>query len=212
MANTLQPASTAYLPGDRPALEMDAIDEVCSIGQVTATKQQSQALPWLHRALATVAANQTPAELRISRLALADLPKVERHLLTLGPADRQARFGTNLGDAAISSYARRIDPTRAVLFGAIDPTGSIVGLAEAQPRETRGGVEMAVSVHAPYRRQGLGRHLLTVAVVAAFEHGAGKAEFLFSPENRPIVSLVRALGARIAATLDRAELNAACFA
>lgn len=224
MANTQEPASTAYLIARHPLVEVNASDEFCSIAQVAATKQESYAVPWLKTGrtfaarvirgheMATTGANQTAAELRITRLAQADLPEVERHLLILGAADRQARFGTSLGDAAISSYARRIDPTRAVLFGAIDPNGSIVGLAEAQPRVMQSGVEMAVSVHAPYRRRGLGRHLLALALVTAFEHGAGMAEFLFAPENRPIVSLVRALGARVAATLDRAEMSAACFA
>lgn len=69
---------------------------------------------------------------------------------------------------------------------------------------------MAVSVHAPHRRRGLGRRLLGAALAAAFEaRGAEAAEFLFDPGNRPVIHLVRALGAQVGATLDRAELGRA---
>jgi ribosomal protein S18 acetylase RimI-like enzyme len=152
---------------------------------------------------------QGPEDLRVRPLGRADLPEVERHLLALGPADRRARFGLALGDAAVAAYARRIDPDRAVLVGAADgPGGRLVGLAEAQPTGAPGRVEMAVSVHAPHRRRGLGRRLVGAALAAAFEaRGAEAAEFLFDPGNRPIAGLVRALGARIGATLDRAEVR-----
>jgi pimeloyl-ACP methyl ester carboxylesterase/ribosomal protein S18 acetylase RimI-like enzyme len=151
------------------------------------------------------------AALRLRRLGRHDLPEVERHLLALGPLDRHARFGSALGDAAVAAYARRIDPGRAVLVGAVDgPSGRLVGLAEAQPAAAPHRVEMAVSVHAPHRRRGLGRRLLGAAMAAAFEErGAEAAEFLFAPGNRPIVGLVRALGARIGATMDRAEVRRA---
>jgi GNAT superfamily N-acetyltransferase len=150
----------------------------------------------------------TAADLRIRPLGRGDLPEVERHLLAFGPVDRHARFGSALGDAAVAAYARRIDPDRAVLVGAVDgPSGRLVGLAEAQPAAAPHRVEMAVSVHAPHRRHGLGRRLVAQAVAGAFGRGAEAAEFLFDPGNRPIAGLVRALGARIDATLDRAEIR-----
>jgi ribosomal protein S18 acetylase RimI-like enzyme len=143
-------------------------------------------------------------------LGRGDLPEVERHLLALGPADRRARFGTPLGDGAVAAYARGIDPDRALLVGAFDgPGGRMVGLAEAQPTEAPCRVEMAVSVQAPHRRRGLGRMLVARAAAGAFARGAEAAEFLFAPDNRPVAGLVRALGARVAATLDRAELRPA---
>jgi GNAT superfamily N-acetyltransferase len=150
------------------------------------------------------------ADLRIRPLGRGDLPEVERHLLAFGPADRHARFGSALGDVAVAAYARRIDPGRAVLMGAVDgPSGRLVGLAEAQPTAAPRRVEVAVSVHAPHRRRGLGRRLAGAAVAAAFGRGAEAAEFLFAPGNRPIAGLVRALGARVDATLDRAEIRRA---
>jgi pimeloyl-ACP methyl ester carboxylesterase len=150
------------------------------------------------------------ADLRIRPLGRGDLPEVERHLLAFGPVDRHARFGAAFGDAAIAAYVRGVDPARAVLVGAVDgPSGRLLGLAEAQPAAAPRRVEMAVSVHAPHRRHGLGRRLVAAAVAAAFERGAEAAEFLFAPGNRPIAGLVRALGARIDATMDRAEIRRA---
>src|SRR3712207_5123287 len=54
--------------------------------------------------------------LSVRRLGRHDLPEVKRHLLELGPADRRARFGTVLSDAAIAAYVWRIDPDQAVLI------------------------------------------------------------------------------------------------
>jgi ribosomal protein S18 acetylase RimI-like enzyme len=153
----------------------------------------------------------TPAgDLLIRRLGHDDLPEIERHLLALSQTERRARFGTALGDPGITAYARKMDFVRALLVGAVDgPSGRVVGLAEAQPTAAPGRVEMAVSVHAKHRRQGLGRRLLADALAGAFARGAEAAEFLFAPDNRPIAGLVRALGARIDATMDRAELRRA---
>jgi pimeloyl-ACP methyl ester carboxylesterase/ribosomal protein S18 acetylase RimI-like enzyme len=150
----------------------------------------------------------TETGLSLRPLGCADLPEIERHLLAFGPMERHARFGTALADAAIVAYVRGVDLARALLIGAVDgPSGRIVGLAEAQPTGAPRRVEMAISVHAPYRRRGLGRQLITQAMTSAFSQGTEAAEFYFAPENRPMANLARALGARIAATLDRAELH-----
>jgi GNAT superfamily N-acetyltransferase len=142
------------------------------------------------------------------RLDRRDLPEVERHLLALGPADRRARFGSAFSDAAVLAYARGLDPARGVLVGAVDEaSGRILGLAEAHPGASAGWVEVAGSVQAPHRRCGLGRGLVGAALAAAFEHGTEVAEFFFAPGNHPIAGLVRALGARIDVTLDRAEIR-----
>jgi ribosomal protein S18 acetylase RimI-like enzyme len=148
-----------------------------------------------------------PSELQIHCLGHDDLPRVEQHLLALGEMDRRARFGTAIRDLGISAYVRRVDPSRAIMIGAVDGrSGHIVGLAEAQPSMTPQRVEMAVSVLPDFRRHGIGQRLLRQAVAGAFETGIEVAEFFFSPDNRPVIGLVRKLGARIAATFDRAEI------
>jgi ribosomal protein S18 acetylase RimI-like enzyme len=140
------------------------------------------------------------------RLDRRDVPEVERHLLALGPADRRKRFLWPAHDDAIAGYVARIDPDRAVLMGAVDGDGRLVGLAEAHPSsDPPRAVEMAVSVLPCHRRQGVGRGLAAQAVALAFARGAEAAVFLFAPENRASAGLVRSLGARCTA-LGRALL------
>jgi ribosomal protein S18 acetylase RimI-like enzyme len=146
--------------------------------------------------------------LRIRRLGEEDLPAIEQHLLEFGRLDRHARFGAGMSDPAIAAYVLRLNPSRAVLIGAVEETsGRVVGLAEAQPALAPCHVEMAVSVHPDQRCCGLGRRLVQQALFGAAAQGQEVAHFFFSPENRPILALVRGLGARIAATFDRAELR-----
>ena len=130
------------------------------------------------------------------------------HLLGLDKGDRRARFGSALSDDAIVAYTQGIDTTRGILIGASPLSGTrLIGAAEAQITGTRGRVEIAVSVHARLREQGLGTLLVNAVLHAAFGAGATAAEFVFSPENRPIVGLVRGLGARMYPTLDGAKIH-----
>jgi ribosomal protein S18 acetylase RimI-like enzyme len=145
----------------------------------------------------------------IRRLGRHDLPAVERHLLSLGPADRRKRFLSPFDDGAIARYVGRMDAGRAVLVGAAGgPDGQLAGIAEAHPvADASRTVEVAVSVHPYHRREGLGRRLAAEAVARAFAEGANAAVFLFAPENRAIARLAASLGARITG-LGRAVLLA----
>ena len=135
--------------------------------------------------------------LDVRQLRTRDSRAVEQHLLALAPLDRRARFFGNLTDEAISAYARRLDPFRVVLIGAFDPSGRLVGLAEAHPTEIIGKVEVAVSIDVAFRHGGLGQRLVTRALTAAFARGAQLGEFNFAPGNRSVVSMVQTLGGRI---------------
>lgn len=150
--------------------------------------------------VALSAAAADDAALAVRRLARRDMPEVERHLLALGPADRRKRFLSPADDGAIARYAAGIDPGRAVLVGAADPVGRLVGIAEAHPVvDAPRTVEAAVSVHPYHRREGLGRRLVALAVSLAFAEGGEAAVFLFAPENRAVAGLAGALGARFPA-------------
>ena len=150
--------------------------------------------------------------LHIRRLGEEDLPAIEQHLLEFGRLDRHARFGAGMSDPAIAAYVLRLNPSRTVLIGAVEEaSGRIVGLAEAQPALAPRHTEMAVTVHPDQRCCGLGRRLIQQALSGAAAQGQEVAHFFFSPENRPILALVRGLGARIAATFDRAELRLGAF-
>lgn len=137
------------------------------------------------------------------------MPRVERHLLALGPADRRKRFLSPFGDSAIIRYVRGIDPDDAVIVGAADLHGRLIGIAEANPvGDAPRTVGVAVSVHPYHRREGLGRRLVAQAVALAFAEGAGAAVFQFAPENQAIAGLVAGLGA-ICTWPGRAFLSAA---
>jgi hypothetical protein len=148
------------------------------------------------------------AQLLIRTLDDCDLPEIERHLLALDSISRRSRFGSAFADTSVVAYVRRIDLKRALLVGAIDRTDGLVGLAEAQPTTSPLQVEMAVSVHVPYRLRGLGRYIITRTMNDAFARGVEVAEFLFARDNQAIVGLVRSIGGHFTA-LDRAEIRAA---
>jgi GNAT superfamily N-acetyltransferase len=147
----------------------------------------------------------------VRRLGRGDLPAVERHLLSLGPADRRKRFGAPADDDAVAAHVSRLDPGRAVLVGAADPDGRLVGVAEALFLDgaPRPAVEVAVSVHPYHRREGLGRRLAARAVALAFAEGAEAAVSPIASANLAGFGLARSLGARCDEGAGRAVLLAA---
>lgn len=155
----------------------------------------------------SIAVDGQASQLEIRTLDDLDLPEIERHLLALDIISRRSRFGSAFADTSVVAYVRLIDLKRALLVGAIDRTDGLVGLAEAQPTKSPSRVEMAVSVHMPYRLQGLGGYLVTRTMNDAFARGIEVAEFLLARDNQAIVGLVRAVGGHFIA-LDRAEIRA----
>jgi ribosomal protein S18 acetylase RimI-like enzyme len=145
--------------------------------------------------------------LHVRELGTSDSRAIEQHLLALAPLDRRARFFGKLTDEAISAYARRLDPSRAVLIGAFEPGERLVGLAEAHPTDAVRTVEVAVSIDPAFRHRALGQRLVARALMAAFARGAESAEFNFAPGNRPIVSMVRTLGGRFGPKLGYASVD-----
>jgi ribosomal protein S18 acetylase RimI-like enzyme len=149
--------------------------------------------------------SRQPVRLIIRAMDSRDRPAVGRHLLDLDAVDRNARFGGAFSDAAIEAYVLGIDWTRALLAGAVE-NGRVVGLAEAQPTEMPHRVEIAASVHAPFRRMGLATHLIQNVMSSAFDRGADVAELSFAPGNRAIIGLIRRLGGTFAG-LSNAEIK-----
>jgi ribosomal protein S18 acetylase RimI-like enzyme len=142
--------------------------------------------------------------LHLRQLGTSDSRAIEQHLLGLAPLDRRAG---KLTDEAISAYAQRLDPSRAVLIGAFDPGERLVGLAEAHPTDAVRTVEVAVSIDPAFRHRGLGERLVACALTAAFARGAQSAEFNFAQCNRPVVSMVRTLGGRFGPKLGYASVD-----
>ena len=149
---------------------------------------------------------------RIRRLGPGGSAAVEKHLLSLDPADRHARFHLGVSDETVATYARRLDPARAVLIGAFCPAGRLLGLAEAHPTAVPRTVEMAVTVVSWCRRQGLGQRVVGEAVDQAFAAGAETAQFLFVDDNAALAGLAAALGARVNVSRGYAAISRAAWA
>jgi ribosomal protein S18 acetylase RimI-like enzyme len=145
--------------------------------------------------------------LHVRQLGTSDSRTIEQYFSGLAPLDRRARFFGKLSDEAISAYAQRLDPSRALLIGAFDPSGRLVGLAEANPTNAVRTVEVAVSIDPAFRHRRLGQRLVARALIAAFARGAQSAEFNFAPGNRPVVSMVRTLGGRFGPKLGYASVD-----
>lgn len=136
-----------------------------------------------------------------------DLVKVEKHLLDLCRIDRATRFLGAPSDEVVSGYARQLDPSASTMVGAFGLSGRLLGFAEAQPTETKGRVEIAVTVAHDCRRRGLGRALVARVVELSFDEGAHTAEFNFCPSNKAIVRLILALGGRFGPSIGTASIS-----
>ena len=132
----------------------------------------------------------------LRRLADEDLPLIEMHLLSLDMPSRNSRFHCGFGDAAVAAYVRDLDPSRDVLFGAVDPgTGRIVGLAEARPANAPKTVDLAMSVLPSHRKRGLAHALVTRVAHVASDQGATAADLRFAPGNLAANRIAARLGA-----------------
>jgi GNAT superfamily N-acetyltransferase len=132
----------------------------------------------------------------LRRLGDEDLPLIEMHLLSLDMPSRNSRFHGGFGDVAVAAYVRGLDPSRDVLFGAIDPgTGCIVGLAEARPADAPKTMELGASVLQSHRKRGLGHALAALAVGVASDQGATAADLRLAPGNLAANRIAARLGA-----------------
>ena len=134
--------------------------------------------------------------MQLRRLGDKDLPLIEKHLLGLDMPSRNSRFHCGFGDAAVAAYVRDLDPSRDVLFGAIDPdTRRIVGLAEARPANGPKTVDLATSVLPSHRKRGLAHALVTRAAGVASDQGATAADLRFAPDNLAANRIATRVGA-----------------
>ena len=131
----------------------------------------------------------------IRRLRLHDEALIEVHFLALEREDRRLRFCREVGDKQIRAYVRDINWDQSFLLGAFQED-HLIGVSEAlfdralAPRHA----EIAVTVSAPLRGRGLGRHLVDLTVDHASALGVMRTSLFFLRENRFIQRIVRSLG------------------
>jgi RimJ/RimL family protein N-acetyltransferase len=133
---------------------------------------------------------------QLRMLGCGDLPHIEMHLLSLDMASRNSRFGCGFGDWAVTGYARGLDVSTDILFGAVEfDTDRIVGLAEARPAKAPQTVDLGVSVLASHRKRGLAHELVARAVHVAFDRDVKAIELTFAPSNVAAGRIAAKLGA-----------------
>lgn len=131
------------------------------------------------------------------RLTDIDRAAVRAHLLTLSDHDRQLRFCRHMSDAALSSYADRIDFDVEVCLGVFDGSDRLVAFAQGF-HYTGGGcrtMEAAFSTDAGWRRHGLAARLLAELTDHARRCGIERVIALCLAGNHPMRALLRAVGA-----------------
>lgn len=107
----------------------------------------------------------------VRALEAGDWPTVCGHWLDLDPQDRYQRFGLPLGDEALWRWAQGLDWSAHRWWGAWCCSGSaqpprLAGVLQLTPVRQDPCSELAMSVLAPLRRQGIGTQLLTRALTS----------------------------------------------
>ncbi len=146
----------------------------------------------LHRARAS--------DLSFELLGSGARADVLAHFNTLSADDRALRFSAVTSEAALETYAARIDFSRDLVVAARDAAGAIVGIAQVMPFSSDRGsaAEVAFSVDPAARGQGLGRRLMAAAIEHAGARGVGRLVAQVCPQNAPMLAIFRAAGMRLA--------------
>ncbi|MGH8992096.1 MAG: GNAT family N-acetyltransferase [Acidimicrobiia bacterium] len=119
----------------------------------------------------------------------------------LSPLSRYRRFLSPLPrlSPAFLNYLTEVDHLHhtawlAVVEEAAGPAA--VGVSRAIRLDDPRGAEIAVTVIDPYQRRGIGRVLLGTLVLEAVETGVSRFVGLVLADNRPMVAVLRRVGAR----------------
>lgn len=126
-----------------------------------------------------------------------ELQLLRDHLLRLDAASRHDRFNGYLDDSFIERYAARCaeDGTVIVVY-IVD--GVVRGAAELHPPEGEALPEVAFSVEASARRQGVGTVLFRRLIAEARWKGYKRLRITTGAENHAMRALARKFGAHLA--------------
>lgn len=143
------------------------------------------------------AANYVRAAMRHIRTLLPhELPKYREHLLRLSPEDRRMRFGHPIADDGVHTFVDRLSAGSNRILAHHDPSRQVVGAAQLAI-DGRESVELAFSVDATCRGQGIGRDLLNRGLLWARNRGIRHAHVFFLAENKSMRRLARDAGMEI---------------
>jgi len=126
-----------------------------------------------------------------------ELPLLRDHLLRLDAASRHDRFNGYLDDSFIERYAARCAEDGTVIVAYI-VDGVVRGAAELHPPEDEALPEVAFSVEASARRQGVGTVLFRRLIEEARWKGYKRLRITTGAENHAMRALARKFGAHLA--------------
>jgi L-amino acid N-acyltransferase YncA len=126
-----------------------------------------------------------------------ELPLLRDHLLRLDPASRHARFHGFMDDGFIERYAAKCADGTTIIAYIED--GVVRGAAELHPPEQSLGSqpEIAFSVEARVRRQGVGSILFEKLITEARAKGYRSLRITTGSENQAMRALAHKFGAQL---------------
>lgn len=143
----------------------------------------------------------------------SDAPAILDHLRRLNPQDRRMRFCATISDAALDRKATRLFHRSEFALCALDGplwdgpyhrAGLIRALAEFFIAGDK--AEIGLSVDGALRRRGVGAYLVQTAARLLAPRGVRTITAYTLPENRAMIALGLASGARIERGLDEVEI------
>ena len=126
-----------------------------------------------------------------------ELPLLRDHLLRLDPESRHDRFNGFMDDSFIERYAARCADDGTVIVAYI-VDGVVRGAAELHPAEGDALPEVAFSVEASARRQGVGSVLFRRLIAEARWKGYERLRVTTGAENHAMRALAKKFGAHLA--------------
>ena len=125
-----------------------------------------------------------------------ELPLLRDHLLRLDAVSRHDRFNGFLDDSFIERYAARCAEDGTVIVAYI-VDGMVRGAAELHPAEDDALPEVAFSVEASARRQGVGSVLFRRLIAEARWRGFKRLRITTGADNHAMRALARKFGAHL---------------
>jgi GNAT superfamily N-acetyltransferase len=133
----------------------------------------------------------------VRTLTAAELPLLREHLLRLDPESRRDRFNGYADDGFIARYAAKCQSDGTIVVAYIED-GAVRGAAELhQPGLSDPMSEIAFSVEAGLRRQGVGSILFTRLIAKARSLGYDSLQITTGSQNGAMRALAHKFGAHL---------------
>jgi RimJ/RimL family protein N-acetyltransferase len=134
----------------------------------------------------------------IRKIAAAESPHLQRHLIRLDPESRRMRFGAIVRDHHIKRFIETLNWSTSIHLGYFD-RGRLCGAAHlvSFDEPDAPGVEYAVSVVASHQNAGIGTELTRRAITIARNLGLRELYMICLRENARMQHIARKVGATV---------------